>query len=121
MTSNFIPYQHPVFLLIAHGPWKMAFGVHTRAIAMDRVTIFIENKRPADLQENPASAEEILQLISEQKSIEIQLEHEFEHIDVPVVEVGLEIYTPEKTGIEVVLKVTSINSDLQTLIECLTE
>lgn len=101
------PYEHPVHLVIDMKPWALSIPAQSKMIGIDGAEVQINLN---DFQIETADWESIL---SNGKKITLQLSHNFETLDIPVLDAKVMEWKQIKESKVIHLHLTFLESTLE--------
>jgi len=101
------PHEHPIFLIADMKPWALSIPAHMKLIGPQSAEVQIN---PSDFKFEMKDWESLL---SRDQKISLQLNHSFEHIDIPVLQVVVDRWRliRESNILHVHLSITGSSAD----------
>ena len=104
MSELVISYTDTIILIVPSSAWKISLPLHCRALTSTTVIAFC----PPPTQDASILLTDIQELLQSGKPLELQIQHNYDHLDVPVLDVSPVEIKAASHGLEVVFQIEKI-------------
>lgn len=104
MSDTAIAYNKPMVLLVPTSVWKLGVPLEGRALSSTQIVAYC---LPPE-KDSGMSTDDLDQLFRSSSNLEVQIHHQFEHLDVPVIPVNVLDIKSSTTGIELSFQISEI-------------
>jgi hypothetical protein len=112
LSELVISYTDTIILIVPSSAWKLSIPLHCRALTSTTVIAFC----PTPAQESPLLLTDVQELLQSGQSLEIQIQHNYDHLDVPVLEVHPVEVKVASHGLEIAFQIEKIIQEYDDLL-----
>lgn len=108
-----ITYKKPMILIVKKTSWKLGFMLEARSLSLTEIHAY----SPSPSANESITLEDQEEVFRESSDKELQIQHDFEHLDIPIVPVNPISVQVTKSGIELIFQVVAQTHSYMELLE----
>ena len=117
MSELAINYTNTIVLIVPSSSWKISIPLQCRALTTTKILAFC----PIPPSESTLTLQDIQEFLQSGEPLEVQIQHDYDHLDIPVLEVTTSNLNPASHGIEIIFQINKMINEYDDLMAELSE